>query len=291
MRPSRRRSDERYDLARAGHELENARTNVEFLSNQRLPDVRLETSYRGNGLGGTQFLRDRRVSRRRSPARATAASATRSARSFSQRLPDLERRRHGELSARAAATKTPAWRGPRSNAGRRRSGSPACGSRRPKRSVRPARQMRSTAERVDAARAGATLAQQRLEAEQRRYEVGTVDDVPRHAGAARPAAGAGEPAADDARLRVVARQLRSGAAGAAARRRRYRRRAGIERPAAPDCGAARHLPSARRFWILRKKPMHRPVAVLGAPFQHRHPAVRRRRGAASGPGCGCAART
>ena len=32
--------------------------------------------------------------------------------------------------------------------------------------------MRSTAEREDAARAGATLAEQRLDAEQRRYEVG-----------------------------------------------------------------------------------------------------------------------
>ena len=32
--------------------------------------------------------------------------------------------------------------------------------------------MRSTAERVDAARAGATLAQQRVDAEQRRYQVG-----------------------------------------------------------------------------------------------------------------------
>ena len=34
------------------------------------------------------------------------------------------------------------------------------------------RQIRSTAERIDAARAGATLAQQRLDAEQRRYEAG-----------------------------------------------------------------------------------------------------------------------
>ncbi len=37
---------------------------------------------------------------------------------------------------------------------------------------RAGRQIHSTAERVDAARAGATLAEQRLEAEQRRYEVG-----------------------------------------------------------------------------------------------------------------------
>src|SRR4029079_11065727 len=35
-----------------------------------------------------------------------------------------------------------------------------------------ARQVRSTAERVDAAKAGATLAQQRFDAEQRRYDVG-----------------------------------------------------------------------------------------------------------------------
>src|SRR5438132_6679175 len=35
----------RYDLARAGHDLENAKTNVAFLTNQKLPDVRLETSY------------------------------------------------------------------------------------------------------------------------------------------------------------------------------------------------------------------------------------------------------
>ena len=50
--------NERYDLARAGQELENARTTVDFYQNQRLPDVRVETSYRGSGLGGTQFLRD-----------------------------------------------------------------------------------------------------------------------------------------------------------------------------------------------------------------------------------------
>src|ERR1043166_6912595 len=34
---------QRYDLARASHELENATTNVEFLTNQKLPDVRVET--------------------------------------------------------------------------------------------------------------------------------------------------------------------------------------------------------------------------------------------------------
>src|SRR5688572_30520109 len=41
---------ERYDLARAKKDLENISTNTEFLRDQKLPDVRLETSYRGNGL-------------------------------------------------------------------------------------------------------------------------------------------------------------------------------------------------------------------------------------------------
>src|SRR4029078_11970605 len=47
----------RHDLARAGHDLENAKTSVAYLDNQRLPDVRLETSYGSSGLGGGQLLR------------------------------------------------------------------------------------------------------------------------------------------------------------------------------------------------------------------------------------------
>ena len=91
--------DERYDLARAGHELENAKTNVEFLSNQKLPDVRLETSYRGSGLGGTQFLRTGGfpgvVDRHAQPELRRRARP-----GVHARLPDVELRRHRELSAR-----------------------------------------------------------------------------------------------------------------------------------------------------------------------------------------------
>src|SRR6185295_8393042 len=50
---------------------------------------------------------------------------------------------------------------------------------------------------------------------------GLVDDVPRDAGPARSARGRGQPAADDARLRISDRELRSGAAGAAARGGRH----------------------------------------------------------------------
>src|SRR4030095_12265733 len=51
-------AEQRIDVARASVELENAKPTTAFLDNQRLPDVRLETSYRGAGLGGSQFLRN-----------------------------------------------------------------------------------------------------------------------------------------------------------------------------------------------------------------------------------------
>ena len=90
------------------------------------------------------------------------------------------------------------------------------------------RQVQSTAERIEAARAGTTVARQRLDVEQRRYEVGLVDELSRHAGTARSAADRSEPAAGDARSSVGARQLRSASAGACTRRKpahRYQRRA------------------------------------------------------------------
>jgi outer membrane protein TolC len=48
---------ERADLQRSRKDIENAQTAVTFTSNQRLPDVRLNASYQASGLGGTQVLR------------------------------------------------------------------------------------------------------------------------------------------------------------------------------------------------------------------------------------------
>jgi outer membrane protein TolC len=160
----------RYDLARAGHELANATTNVELLDNQRLPDVRLETSYRGSGLGGTEFLRTGGFpgvvtgTRNRSFGDALGQAFTpdyptwsvgvtvsyplgRSHEEASLARADIERRQTEQriASLRLQAVET----------------------------IRQAgRQIRSTAERVDAAEAGTTLARQRFEAERRRFEVG-----------------------------------------------------------------------------------------------------------------------
>jgi outer membrane protein TolC len=49
---------ERADLERARKDIENADTSVTFANNQRLPDVRFNASYVANGLGGTIVNRD-----------------------------------------------------------------------------------------------------------------------------------------------------------------------------------------------------------------------------------------
>jgi HAE1 family hydrophobic/amphiphilic exporter-1 len=48
---------ERTDLARARKDIQNSQTNEKFANNQRLPDVRVNASYQASGLGGTQVLR------------------------------------------------------------------------------------------------------------------------------------------------------------------------------------------------------------------------------------------
>jgi outer membrane protein TolC len=161
---------ERFDLARAGHDLDNAKTTVDFLQNQRLPDVRLETSYRGNGLSGTQFLRTGgfpgsvvgvrdlgfgsalgQVFSNDYPTWSVGLTVSyplgRSFDAASLARAEVERRQAAQriASLRLQAAETV-----------RRAG----------------RHIQSTAERVGAARAAAALAQQRLEAEQRRYQVG-----------------------------------------------------------------------------------------------------------------------
>lgn len=162
--------DQRYDIARAAQDLEKQRETIAFLDNQRLPDVRLETSYRGNGLAGTQFLRSGGFpgsivgTRNRGfadalgqvfsddyPAWSLGLTVSyplgRSFEAANLARAQVERRqtlqRIASLRIEAAETV-------------RRAG----------------RQVRSTAERIEAARAAAALAQERLDTEQRRLNVG-----------------------------------------------------------------------------------------------------------------------
>ena len=161
---------DRTDLSVARNELENAQTNVQFLDNQKLPDVRFEASYRAGGAAGTQLVRTGpfpgtvtgRLERGFGDALGQMFSYDyptwslgvtlsypigRSFEEASLARAEIERRqaahRIASLEVRVAETVRQA-----------------------------ARQVQSTAERVDATRAGQSLAEQRLSVEQRRFEAG-----------------------------------------------------------------------------------------------------------------------
>jgi HAE1 family hydrophobic/amphiphilic exporter-1 len=162
--------NERYDIARANQDLENSRTTVAFLQNQRLPDVRLETSYGAAGLAGTQFLRTGgfpgSVIGTRDIGVGSALNQV-----FSNDYPtwsfgltvsypighsyETASLARAEIEHRQTEQRIASLRVDTAQVVRR-----------------AARQIRGAAERVDAARAGETLAQQRTDAEQRRYQVG-----------------------------------------------------------------------------------------------------------------------
>lgn len=161
---------ERYDLARAQKDLQNIVTSAEYFADQKLPDVRLETSYRGSGLGGTRFLRTGE---------------------FPGSIIGTARRSYGSVLGQMFDSSYPAWSvgltvsyslgrsyeeaGLARAQVERRQATQQIASMQLEiaETLRQAvRQVHSTAERIEAARAGATVARQRLDVEQRRYEVG-----------------------------------------------------------------------------------------------------------------------
>jgi outer membrane protein len=160
----------RYDLARARNDLANTVTDIDFYNNQKLPDVRLETSYRGNGLGGTQFLRTGGfpgvvtgtlnrgfggvIDQVFNPDYATWSLGLTVSYPIGHSYEEAGLARAG-VERRQAAQRIASLQLEAGEAVRQ-----------------AARQVRSTAERIEAARAGATLADQRLDTEQRRFEVG-----------------------------------------------------------------------------------------------------------------------
>ena len=161
---------ERFDLAQARKELEKVDTNAEFFSNQKLPDVRLEASYSGTGLGGTQFLRSGGF-----PGTVTGTLN----RGYADVLGQMFGRNYPSWSLGvtvnyALGKSYEEVELARTGIERRQTAQRLASLQlQAVESIRQAgRQVTSTAERIDAAKAGATLAERRLETEQRRYEAG-----------------------------------------------------------------------------------------------------------------------
>ena len=161
---------ERYDLARARKDLENIATSVEFFNDQKLPDVRLETSFRSNGLGGTRFLRSG---------------------GFPGTITGTVDRGYGSVLGDVFGSTYPTWSAGLTvnySLGRSYEEAGLARAQVERRQAtqriaslqlqiaetlrQAARQVHSTAERIEAARAGETVARQRLDVEQRRFEVG-----------------------------------------------------------------------------------------------------------------------
>ena len=144
-------------------------TTIRYFENQRLPDLRLEASYRPSGLGGTQLIRDgfigpvigevnsgfgnvldQVVSARYPSWTLGVVVSYPLGRSYEDAGLALAQVLRKQAAAQTASIETQAIEEVR----------------------RAARQVDATSERVGAARAGQDLASQRLDAEQKRFEVG-----------------------------------------------------------------------------------------------------------------------
>jgi outer membrane protein TolC len=161
---------ERYDVARARNDRANAASDVEFFRNQKLPDIRLETSYRGSGIGGTQLIRT---------GEFPGTIAGRLNRSYGDVLSQVFGSDYPTWSLGVTVSYTLGKSYEEESLARaeiqRRQATQRIASLQLNavEAIRQAaRTVRSTTEREDAARAGATLAEQRFDAEQKRYEVG-----------------------------------------------------------------------------------------------------------------------
>jgi HAE1 family hydrophobic/amphiphilic exporter-1 len=160
----------RSDVERARLDLANAGTSVKYLNNQRLPDVRLELSHRGAGLGGTQFIRQGTfpgtiVGQQNIPYSTVLDQI------FSRDFPTWSAGvtvsvplGHGYEDASLARAKLQEQQA--------KARLDSLQTRTVKDIRQAAWQVDTTAQRVETTRVGRDLAEQRLDAEQKRYEVG-----------------------------------------------------------------------------------------------------------------------
>lgn len=162
---------DRADLARARRDIDNAQVAVKFTSNQRLPDVRLNASYLASGLGGTQVLRTGGF-----PGTITGAGGVTD---FGSVLNQLFTGRYSTWAVGLSVSHPIGQATEEANYARARLEHEQSQDRlksaesRAVQQVRDAwRQIDMNAKRIETTRAARVLAEQRLDAERKRLDVG-----------------------------------------------------------------------------------------------------------------------
>jgi HAE1 family hydrophobic/amphiphilic exporter-1 len=160
----------RSDLTRARVDVANAATAVKYANNQRLPDIRLELSHRAAGLGGTQFIRQGTF-----PGTIVGQQNV----PFSTVLDQISGRDFPTWSAGVTVSVPLGHSYEDASLARARVQQQQAKSRLDSLEIRAVRDVRlaawqvdTTNQRVETTRVGRELAEQRLDAEQKRYEVG-----------------------------------------------------------------------------------------------------------------------
>jgi HAE1 family hydrophobic/amphiphilic exporter-1 len=161
---------QRLDLIRARAELENVRTNVRFYKNQTLPDVRFQVNFQTAGLGGTRLIRTGGF-----PGTVVGTEPV----SFGFVMSQLFQSAYPTWIVGVNITYPLGHSTDDANLARSRIEETQSRARLQSSELKAVRQLRQSAWQVDmnarritTSRAGRALAEQRLDAEQKRFEVG-----------------------------------------------------------------------------------------------------------------------
>ena len=161
---------QRLDLVRARAELENVRTNVRFYKNQTLPDVRFQVNFQSAGLGGTRLIRTGGF-----PGTVVGSEPV----SFGYVMDQVFRSAYPTWIAGVNVTYPLGRSADEASLARSRIEETQAKARLQSSELKVVRQLRQSAwqvdmnaRRINTSRAGRALAEQRLDAEQKRFDVG-----------------------------------------------------------------------------------------------------------------------
>jgi hydrophobic/amphiphilic exporter-1 (mainly G- bacteria), HAE1 family len=161
---------QRLDLIRARAELENVRTNVRFYHNQTLPDVRFQVNFQSAGLGGTRLIRTGGF-----PGTVVGSEPV----SFGYVMDQVFRSAYPTWIVGVNVTYPIGRSADDTSLARSRIEEAQSRARLQSAELKAVRQLRQSAwqvdmnaRRINTSRAARTLAEQRLDAEQKRFEVG-----------------------------------------------------------------------------------------------------------------------